>query len=511
MPTTKLTKTNAFPRPPVVAVMGHVDHGKSTLLDYIRKTDIAAGEAGGITQKIGAYEAVHTKANGDKKSVTFLDTPGHEAFAEIRERGANIADIAILVVSAEDGVMPQTLDAYSCIKKAKLPVIVAINKIDKPNADIERTKGSLAENEIYLEGYGGDIPWAATSAKSGAGINELLELIDLVSEMNEISGKIGDKASGFTVETERDPRRGIAATVVIKNGTLKQGDAIVSGAAFAVIKMMEDDKSRTIKEAPMGTPARVIGWSNLPKAGLPFIVVSNKKEAELAAEKNQEMESESALIRPKSPGEQTETAGNKITIPAIIKADNDGSINAIVHELKKIETEKVKIKLISRGIGDISETDAKIAESATGAVIIGFNVKIDNRAAALIERGTIETKLFDVIYKLSEWLAELAAIRTPKIKTEEKQGAANILKLFGKERDRQIIGGKVTDGKISLGDDIKIIRRESEIGQGKVKELQRQKVKVDEVVSGTEFGVLIESKITLAAGDIIEPFRIIEK
>ena len=267
-------------RPPIVAVMGHVDHGKSTLLDYIRKKDTASGEAGGITQKIGAYEIIHTKNDGQKKAITFLDTPGHEAFATIRTCGANGADIAILVVSAEDGVMPQTMDAYLCIKKAGIPLIVAINKIDKTNADLERTKGSLAENEIYLEGYGGDIPWTATSAKTGEGISELLELIDLVAEVNGISGNQEGEISGFIVEADRDPRRGPAATAVIKNGTLKQGDVIVAGSAFATIKIMENDNGAIIKEASMGMPVRIIGWSVLPKNGAPFNSVSNKKEAD---------------------------------------------------------------------------------------------------------------------------------------------------------------------------------------------------------------------------------------
>jgi len=275
--------------------MGHVDHGKSTLLDFIRKTDIVAGEAGGITQRIGAYEVVHTKADGEKKAITFLDTPGHEAFAAIRTRGANVADIAILVVSAEDGVMPQTMDAYNCIKKAGIPVIVAINKIDKPNADIERTKGSLAEKEIYIEGYGGDIPWAATSAKSGKGIPELLELIDLVAEINNFSGDESAPAEGFIIETKLDNRRGAEATVVIKNGTLRQGEVVVAGKSFASIKIMENDRGQIVKEAKIGTPVRIIGWSEPPSAGLPFVTLKTKKEAEILVEKNIEQIKSEAL------------------------------------------------------------------------------------------------------------------------------------------------------------------------------------------------------------------------
>src|SRR3989344_5397580 len=288
MPKTDSPKTKIVARPPIVCVMGHVDHGKSTLLDYIRKTDVAGGEAGGITQKIGAYEVEHIKSSGEKKSITFLDTPGHESFAAIRARGADVADIAILVVSAEDGVKPQTMDAYLCIKKSKLPVIVAINKIDKPNADIERAKGSLAENEIYLEGFGGDIPWVAISSKTGAGVSELLELIDLVAEINNFSGETESCASGFIIEVHQDSRRGPSATVIIKNGTLKYGEVAVAGVAMSTIKIMENDKGVIIKEALMGMPVRIIGWNELPEAGSAFITLPTKKEAEALVEKNAE-------------------------------------------------------------------------------------------------------------------------------------------------------------------------------------------------------------------------------
>ena len=513
-------KKSIIPRPPIVCVMGHVDHGKSTLLDYIRKTDTALGEAGGITQKIGAYEVVHTKSNGEKKAVTFLDTPGHEAFAAIRSRGANVADIAILVVSAEDGVMPQTMDAYSCIKKANLPVVVAINKIDKPNADIERAKGSLAEKEIYLEGYGGDIPWTATSAKTGAGIPELLELIDLVAEINNFSGNESDSASGFIVEANQDSRRGPSATVVVKNGTLHQGEVVVAGRVFAIIKIMENDRGQIIKEAKIGTPLRIIGWSELPDAGAPFVTVKTKKEAESLIEKYVEKADKVAEIKTKPipSKEQNESAdGEKaeieqtVVIPIIIKADATGTIDAILHELKKIDLGRVKIKIISRGVGDISEGDSKSAESIKGSIIIGFNVGVDSRAKTIAERSSVDIKQFDIIYKLSEWLSILAKERTPKIKVEEKHGTAKILKIFSKEKDKQVLGGKVTDGEMRTGDEVKITRREALLGNGKIRELQRQKVRVDEVTSGAEFGALIESKITIAAGDVIEPFVVVEK
>ncbi|HEY9584825.1 MAG TPA: translation initiation factor IF-2 [Candidatus Paceibacterota bacterium] len=520
MPKTDSPKTKIVARPPIVCVMGHVDHGKSTLLDYIRKTDVAGGEAGGITQKIGAYEVEHIKSSGEKKSITFLDTPGHEAFAAIRARGADVADIAILVVSAEDGVKPQTMDAFLCIQRAKLPVIVAINKIDKPNADIERTKGSLAENEIYLEGYGGDIPWVAISSKAGTGIPELLELIDLVAEINNFSGEAENPASGFIIEAHQDSRRGPSATVVIKNGTLRQSEAVVAGIAMASIKIMEDDKGTMIKEATMGMPVKIIGWSKLPEAGSAFLTLSTKKEAEILVEKNAEKIVKKVLEKTAptpAPTADSENAKSKtdgpqiVTIPIIIKADATGTIDAILHELKKINLENVKVKIVSQGVGDISEKDAKAAESSKDIVIIGFNVDIDSRAKTITERSSVNIVQFDVIYKLSEWLETLSKERTPKIKVEEKSGMVKILKAFSKEKDRQILGGKVLNGKIAIGDEVKITRGEISLGVGRVKELQRQKAKIDEVPAGSEFGTLIEAKITIAPGDIVEPFKIVEK
>ena len=368
---TNPTQNNSLsPRPPVVCIMGHVDHGKSTLLQFVKKINITDSEAGGITQKIGAYEIEHTKENGEKRAITFLDTPGHEAFKAIRARGASVADIAILLVSAEDGVKPQTIDAYKCITGAKIPYLVAINKIDKPGADIEKTKQSLAENEIYLEGYGGDIPWSAISAKTGEGVPAMLEIIDLLAEISEIKGDETTSAEGFIIESHLDQRRGPAGSLIVKNGTLKKGDFLVSGEAMAPVRIMEDDKGKNVDIAIMGKPIRITGWSQIPEAGLPFQVTKTKKEAEAIIEKNK-LEGRNAKGLVKSiPIDATE---GTITIPIIIKADATGTIDAILHELKKLQSEKTKLRLISQGIGEISETDAKTAESVPGTVIIGFN------------------------------------------------------------------------------------------------------------------------------------------
>lgn len=506
MPENKENK-NKVTRPPVVCILGHVDHGKSTLLDYIRKTKLTEKEAGGITQHIGAYEVIAEKPDKTPIKITFIDTPGHEAFGAVRSRGASVADIAILVVSGEDGVMPQTLDAFSCIKGAKIPFIVAITKIDKPNADIERTKQSLAEKEIYLEGYGGDVPWIGVSGKTGEGIKELLELIGIVGEMNEISEDKNSKISGFVIESHLDKNRGAVGTIIVKNGNLKQGDSIVSKDSFATVRLMENDLGKSIKEASPSMPIRITGWSKVPKVGEPVIICKNKKEAEEIAKKSEEK----TLIK-NNKVETLEEEGQKTEfIPCIIKADATSTIDAIQHELKKIESDKVKVKIISESVGDICEKDAKMAESSSGAVILGFNVKIDSRAKTLAERDSITIKTFDIIYKLSEWLEEEAKNRTPKMKIEEKTGSAKIQKCFSKEKDRQVVGGKVFEGEITSGAEVKIMRRDSEIGRGKIRELQKQKQRVDSVGKDNEFGTLIEAKITIMPGDFIECFKIIEK
>jgi translation initiation factor IF-2 len=392
--------------------------------------------------------------------------------------------------------------------------VVAINKIDKPGANIEQTKQSLAEHEIYLEGYGGDIPWSAISAKKGDGVPELLELIDLVAEINNVSGDPSAPATGFVVETNQDSRRGSAASLIIRNGSLNQGDFIVSGDAFAPIRIMENDRAELIKKASMGTPVRVIGWNKLPNAGLNFVTVKNKKEAEILAESNLEISKEkkdNALNSIKENLSLENEESEKISIPIIIKGDATGTLDAIAHELKKIETEKVKIKLIHQGVGDISEKDAKTAESVKGSIVIGFNVGIDSRAKNIIERSSLEIKIFDIIYKLSDWLTELIKEKTPKVRVVEKHGSFKVLKIFSKDKDRQIIGAKMTEGNVSTGNEVKIMRRENEIGVGKVRELQKQKNRVDEISAGVEFGTMIEAKVVIAIGDIIEPFVIIEK
>ncbi len=518
----KNTAGGQIVRTPVVVIMGHIDHGKSTLLDYIRKTNIVDKEAGGITQHISAYEVVHEK-DGISKKITFLDTPGHEAFGKMRSRGAIVADIAVLVVSAEDGVKPQTIEALKAIRAAGLPFVVAVNKIDKPAADVERTKQNLAENDVYLEGYGGDVSWVAISAKTGEGVPELLDLILLTADVAGFTGDPSKKAEGIVIETKLDTKKGISAVLVIKDGTLSRGSYIVAGDAWTPVRIMENFLGKPIDSAEFGSPVQIIGWSKLPEVGSLFYAVDSKKEAEAEALK---YAAEAAVakaatiknvvvkvanngpVKPKIVGAAEPAPVEKVDMPIILKADTVGSLEGIEHEINKIKHDTVEVKLIQKGIGPISEIDIKGALGAVGAVVLGFNVKIDSAALNLADRSGITVKKFDIIYKLSEYLRELANERAPK-PTEEIRGTASILKIFGKQRDRQVIGGKVTSGKVVVGEIVTIRRRAASIGTGKIRNLQQMKADVDTVAEGKEFGVQIESKIELAAGDSIESVKLL--
>ena len=502
-------------RPPVVVVMGHIDHGKSTLLDYIRKTNVTVQETGGITQHIGAYEAVHKDAEGKEHHITFLDTPGHAAFAGIRSRGASVADVAILVVSAEDGVKPQTLEALACIKKCAIPFIVAINKIDKPNADVERTKNNLAENEIYIEGYGGDVPWTAISAKTGEGIGELLDLVLLAANIRGLKSESTKAVLGIIIEVNHDAKRGSSATAIIKEGTLKKSDFVIAENAYSSLRTMENFRAEPLGEAQPGQPVRIIGWHGEPQIGAELKTAKTKKEAEKLAESFLEKIKKAPTPAGTGSESQPESVGKgTATVAVIIKADVAGSLEAIEHELEKIKEEKLKIKILAGGVGEITEGDIKLA--ATGAIteraiIIGFNVKIDTNAKAAAERLGVQVEFFDIIYKLSEWLEIFIAARRPKVTTEEMTGRAKILKIFSQNKDKQIIGGRVEEGALSPGAIVKILRREAEIGRGKIRGLQQQKNAIQEAKKDTEFGALVEAKIEIATGDRLEAFSLVTK
>jgi translation initiation factor IF-2 len=514
-------KSAATRRQPVVVVMGHIDHGKSTLLDYIRKTNIVAGEAGGITQSIGAYEAIIPHKDGERR-ITFIDTPGHEAFCDIRERGANAADVAILIVSADDGVKPQTIEALNCIKSAKLPYVVAINKIDKPNANIEHTKQTLAENEIYIEGYGGDVPVAEISSTNGMGVPDLLDMIYLLSDMEDLGFDPNASTIGVVIEADIDKKKGIAATLIVNNGILKKGSFIATMTAFAPVRILENFKGEQEAEISAGRPARVVGWSDLPAVGSTFITFDSKKEAEkYTAEgilkiKAAEQKNTPAvtLVQDPIPDKNQDAIPEikTIVIPLIIRADSSGSLDGIHHELNKIKIDHVEIKIIDEGIGEINEKDAKTALSDAHSIIIGFNVPTDVQAAGVIERSSLNARSFKIIYELTDFVRSVAVERKPKEYVDEKLGGAKVLAIFGTGKDKQIVGGKVETGSISKGGEVKVMRRGGEIGRGRIRELQQNKVKTDEVQEGYEFGALLSDiKVSLVVGDRLEAFHTVEK
>ncbi|MEI7689139.1 MAG: translation initiation factor IF-2 [Candidatus Nomurabacteria bacterium] len=488
-------------RPPVVVVMGHVDHGKSTLLDYIRKSNIVAGEAGGITQSISAYEVSHKSESGADRLITFLDTPGHEAFSKMRARGAYAADIAILVVSAEDSVKAQTLEAYNTIIESKIPYIVAINKIDRPNANIEKTKMDLVEKGIYLEGLGGDIPFVPISAKVGTGVDELLDMIILVSDMQSFTGDSKQNASGIIIEANREPKRGISATAIIKNGTLRSGMFVVAGEALVTTRIMENFLGKPIKEATFSSPILLIGFESMPEVGNSFESFESKKEAENYIEmiKNEALSNKV---------QQKNIVQTGKIIPIIIKTDVVGSMEALEKEISKLNNDEISYKIISFGVGAINESDLKMANANKETIIVGFNTKLDNGARDLNETLKVNVEVFDIIYKLTDWLKILIEERRPRIETVEVTGSIKILKTFGSTKDRQVVGGKVIQGRIVNGGQVRIMRRDFEIGRGKIIELQQNKIKAKEVLEENECGVQVETKIGIAPGDVLEAFII---
>jgi translation initiation factor IF-2 len=494
-------------RPPVIVVMGHIDHGKSSLLDYIRKSNIIAGEAGGITQHVSAYEVEHKGEDGSMHKITFLDTPGHEAFGGLRKRGVKVADIAILVVSAEDGVKPQTIDALKCIKEAGIPYIVAINKIDLSSANIERTKQSLAEHEIFVESYGGEVPAIPVSAKTGEGIPQLLDMMLLVSEMGQLSADHSSLASGIVLESRLDPKKGISATLIIRSGIMKMGNYIVSGDAIAPLRIMENFLGKNIKEALVSSPVVVIGWSKQPKVGEIFHTFESRKEAENFALKA------SAKISEEKDNKRSSTPTEKktIVIPLVLRTDVIGSLEAILEKISKLKNDSVEFNVIQEGIGAISENDVKLALANPLTLVVGFHTKADTRAVVLAENMNITIHQFDIIYKLLEWLENLLSERKPHVEVEESTGLAKVVRVFSVNKDKQIIGGKVESGTLIAGSGVKIMRRDAHVGDGKIKGLQRLKEKANEAEEGQEFGAMIESKIELAPGDRLESVKIVKK
>ncbi len=487
-------------RPPIVVVMGHIDHGKSKLLDYIRKTNVVDKESGGITQHLSAYEVTHKNESGDEKRITFLDTPGHEAFQKMRYRGAEVADIAILIIASDEGVKAQTKEAYAQIKKCGLPVVIAINKIDKAGSNVDKTKNDLLEHEIYLEGLGGDIPSVAISAKEGTNVDELLDMILLVAELGEFKGEEKKSAEGLVIEVHRDTQKGIAATLIIKDGTLESGMFVVVGESIAPARIIEDFTGKAIKEATFSSPVQVIGFNTLPEIGEHFSTHTSKKEAESKIEENKKMKKGGASQQI----EIDDSDEEKVVLPIILKADVQGSLDAIEHELEKIPQEDVQIKIVQRGVGAISENDVKMASGNTGTAILGFHTTVDASARDVALRLDIAVELFDIIYKLSEWVEKETKKRAPEKEIREVTGKIKVLKTFSKTKKQQVLGGTVTEGIIAVGDKVKIIRREDEVGDGIVVNLQQQKADAKKVTEGNEFGAQIDAQTEIERGDVLE-------
>lgn len=484
-------------RPPVIAVMGHIDHGKSSLLDYIRKANIVAGEAGGITQHVAAYIAHH-----NDRAVTFLDTPGHEAFKALRTRGAAAADIAILVVAADEGVMPQTLDALTAIKEANIPFIVAITKIDKNNADVEHAKNSLLEHEVFLEGLGGDVAYALISSKTGEGIPELLDLVLLSADLLELTADPKAGAVGFVLESTQDPKRGASATLIIKDGTLSFGGFVVAGDAYAPIRFIEDFLGKRVEHAGPSEPARISGFSKLPAAGSLFSIVKNKKEAETLASARGESASGGKEVRAASVEGIAE-------LPLIIKADVAGSVDAIEHELAKITHERASIRVVASGVGNVSENDVKTAH-ASGAVVIAFNVGTDAIASELAQRDHITILSFSIIYELSTRVKELLEASVPTVADEKELGRALVLKTFSSGAKKQVLGARYVSGALTVGARVKILRKGEEIARGSIGNLQQARADVKEIHTEGDFGTEVECRADAMYGDELVAFAITE-
>lgn len=486
-------KTDTALRPPVVVIMGHIDHGKTTLLDCIRSSHIAAGESGSITQHIGAYEVDH---NG--KRVTFLDTPGHESFSRMRMRGARVADVAILVIAADDGVKPQTVEAIRAAKEVGIPFLVVINKIDRPEADVNRVKSELAEHDVLVEGWGGTVPVAEISAKTCAGISDLLDLVLLAAEMEELTASAGHPGSGIVIESHRDRKRGVVATLLIKDGTVRRGDWIQSGKEVTAIRTMEDCAGNTVEEASFSSPVRVLGFSLPPVVGDTFLVHANKKEAEEAAQR--EPLRTNAVV-----GAEEMPEGTRV-IPLVIKADVAGSQEALEGEIGKLGDASFIIKILRSDVGDISDDDVKSAFGLEGSIIVGFKVKVSPSAHTLAERYGVVIHTSDIIYELLDWLSAELLRRVPAVPARVEEGVLQVLRVFKKEGSSAVFGGKVLRGSIRSGATFEVTREGTVVGSGTVTNAQRSKMDVKEVEAGFECGLAASFSGRIAEGDTVTAF-----
>ena len=496
-------------RPPVICVMGHVDHGKTSLLDAIRKTNVTDREAGGITQHIGAY----TVNVGDRK-ITFLDTPGHEAFTAMRMRGANATDIAILVVAADDGVMPQTVEAINHAKAAGVEIIVAVNKIDKPSANIDRVKQELAEYELIPEDWGGSTVFAPVSAKSGEGIDQLLDMILLTADIMELKANPKRKARGLVIEAELDKGRGPVATVLVQKGTLHVGDFISAGVAHGKVRAMIDDKGRRVKEAGPSTPVEILGLSDVPSAGEVFLAHDNDKTAKSYAETYLAQNKEKMLEETKGRMSLDDLfsqiqEGNLKELNLIVKADVQGSVEAVKQSLMKLSNEEVVVKCIHGGVGAINESDVSLA-SASNAIIIGFNVRPDATAKATAEREGVDVRLYKVIYQAIEDVEAAMKGMLDPVYEEKVIGHAEVRQIFKASGVGNIAGSYVLDGVFQRGCTVRISREGKQIFEGPLASLKRFKDDVKEVKAGYECGLVFEGFNDIQELDQVEAYIMVE-
>lgn len=497
-------EANLQERPPVVTIMGHVDHGKTTLLDYIRKSKVTAGEAGGITQHIGAYQV-----EIEGKKITFLDTPGHAAFTTMRARGAQVTDITIIVVAADDGVMPQTVEAINHAKAAEVPIIIAVNKMDKESANPDRVMQELTEHGIVSEAWGGDTIFVPISALNGNGVDQLLEMILLVSEVEEYKANPTRKALGTVIEAELDKGKGAVATLLIQNGTLKVGDPIVVGTSFGRVRAMVNDLGRRIKEAGPSMPVEITGLNEVPQAGDRFMVFADEKRARQVGEARAsqavlQQRSESSKLSLEDLFAQIQE-GNVKEINLIVKADVQGSVEAMAASLQKIEVEGVKVKIIHTGAGAITESDVILA-SASNAIIIGFNVRPDVNAKRTADLENVDIRLHRIIYKAIEEIeAAMKGMLDPEFE-EKVIGQAEVRQVFKVSKVGTIAGCYVTDGKITRDSGVRLIRDGIVVFEGQLDTLKRFKDDVKEVATNYECGITIEKYNDIKEGDVIEAY-----
>ena len=498
----------ALPRAPVVTVMGHVDHGKTSLLDYIRRTKVAAGEAGGITQHIGAY---HVET--ERGMVSFLDTPGHEAFTAMRARGAQATDIVILVVAADDGVMPQTKEAIKHAKAAKVPIVVAINKIDKADANLERVKQELVAEEVVPEEYGGDTPFVQVSAKTGQGVDTLLEQVLLQAEVLELKAPVESPAKGLVIEAQLDKGRGPVATVLVQSGTLKTGDVVLAGSTYGRVRAMLDEDGQTIKGAGPSIPVEIQGLTEVPQAGDGFMVMSDERRAREIATyragkfRNTKLAKQQAAKLENMFSDMT--AGEVKMLPIIIKADVQGSQEALSQSLLKLSTDEVKVQVVYAGVGGISESDINLAIASKG-VVIGFNVRADAGARKLAEGNGVDLKYYSIIYDaVDELKTAMAGMLAPE-QREELIGHAEIRTVFVASKIGTVAGSYVTSGVVTRNARFRLLRENTVIYTGEIESLKRMKDDVREVREGFECGIKLKNYNDIKEGDQLEVFEIKE-